>query len=110
MTGYDNEKIYCQFSSERSFTILERMPRSWRDKVFVKNGKLYSYNDHKLMVFDIRSGKRMRKLGHFVRTDFRIEDIAVLENGNILMCLRHKHKLLGSDVDKSYLYLLKDPQ
>jgi fumarate reductase subunit D len=109
VTGWDDENIYCKLSVKRPFTILERIPSSWNNRAFVKNGKLYAYSNNKLMVFDIRSGERIRKLGHFVRIDFRIKDIAVLENGNILMC-SHYYKLGVKYVAKHYLYLLKDPR
>ena len=111
---WDDEKIYCKFSSARPFTILESVtgaPRFSDDK-FVKNGKLYCYDDHTLMVFDIRSNRRIRKLGHFVRMYYDIYDIAVLEDGNILLCVRldQDQGLSTPDKQKYYLYLLKNPE
>jgi hypothetical protein len=114
VTRWDNEKVYCKFSGARPFTILEVMTASphYRYHTFVKNGKLYSNLNNTLLVFDIRSNRRIRKLGHFVRMNYDIEDIAVLENGNILLCV-----LWGSDFvrsrsneQKNYLYLLKNPE
>ena len=110
VTGWDDENIHCKFGIERTFTILERMLSSYNNHTFVKDGLLYNYTNNKLMAFDIRDAKRIRKLGHFVRTDFRIEDIAVLENGNILMCSRYYYEIGNKDIDRSYLYLLKDPR
>jgi hypothetical protein len=110
---WDDEKVYCKFSASRPFTILEIItdqPGSFSPK-FVKNGKLYCHEYQALMVFDIRSSGRIRKLGHFVRMDYHIEDIEVLENGNILLCLyRYQY---SDEVDSNkrwYLCLLKDPE
>ncbi len=113
VTRWDKENIYCRFSTVRSLTILEGMTGALeRRKAFVKNGRLYCSGDKTLLVFDIRSNRRIRKLGHFVRMNYDIEDIAVLENGNILLCV-----LWGSDFVRSrsnerkyYLYLLKNPE
>jgi hypothetical protein len=116
VTRWDDEKIYCRFSGARPFTILESVagaPRPYDDK-FVKNGKFYCYDDHTLMVFDIRSNHRIRKLGHFVRMDYDIRDMAVLEDGNILLCMRWYPEDFGVinrlNVEKYYLYLLKNPE
>lgn len=115
VTHWDDEKIYCKFSSSRPFTILESMTTSQRHNysAFVKNGKLYSLQNDTLMVFDVRSKSKIRKLGHFVRMDYDIEDMAVLENGNILLSVQWDpedfviNRLKGR---KYYLYLLKNPE
>ena len=110
---WDEEKIYCRFSNSRPFTILEVMTasRDYHYHPFVKNGKLYSNLNSTLMVFDVRSNRRIRKLGHFVRMDYGIYDMAVLENGNIVLCV-HWDPQLNKDrsKDKYYLYLLKNPE
>jgi ABC-type transport system involved in multi-copper enzyme maturation permease subunit len=114
VTHWDKEKVYCKFSAARPFTILEVMTTSthYSDGTFVKNGKLYSYQGDTLMVFDIRSNRRIRKLGHFVRMDYDIEDMAVLEDGNILLCVRRVQDSRKSSPNKRkwYLYLLKNPE
>jgi hypothetical protein len=112
VTSWDNEKVYCKFSAARPFTILEIMTRGDRfyNDNFVKNGKFYCRNNHTLMVFDVRSNSRIRKLGHFVRMDYYFEDLAVLEDGDILLSVRWVPEFLNrSDNMKYYLYLLKNP-
>ncbi len=43
--------------------------------------------------------------------DYDIEDIAVLEDGNILLCMRWGPEFFTrSDEQKNYLYLLKNPE
>jgi len=111
---WDDEKVYCRFSTSRPFTILEFVigkPKPFSPK-FVKNGKLYCYDDYTLLVFDIRSNRRIRKLGHFVRMDYNIEDMEVLEDGNILLCTRWDPGFVEdlSNGDKYNLYLLKTPE
>jgi hypothetical protein len=113
VTRWDDEKVYCRFSTSRPFTILEDVtgtPGPFNPK-FVKNGKLYCYDNHTLLVFDIRSNRRIRKLGHFVRMSYDIEDIAVLEDGNILLCVQWDPEFFArSNEQKNYLYLLKNPE
>jgi len=115
VTRWDDEKIYCRFSALRPYTILEVMTASphYNYHTFTKNGKLYSNLNNTLMVFDIRSNRRIRKLGHFVRMDYNIEDMEVLEDGNILLCVRWVPEDFGINrlnVEKYYLYLLKNPE
>jgi len=113
VTNWDDEKVYCRFSTSRPFTILEGMTRtSHFYRKFVKNGKLYCQEDKTLMVFDIRSNRRIRKLGHFVRMNYDIRDIAVLENGNILLYVSLDTNLGKNrpNQQKTYLYLLKNPE
>jgi hypothetical protein len=110
---WDDEKIYCKFSASRPYTILENITDrpGFYDPKFVKNGKLYCQGDNALMVFDIRSRGRIRKLGHFVRSDYGIADAAVLEDGNILLCI-YRYQDTGENNSTSrrwYLSLLKDP-
>ncbi len=114
VTGWDQEKIYCRSGVSRPFTILENVtgtPASY-DRKFVKNGKFYCYDYNTLLVFDIRSNRRIRKLGHFVRMDYNIQDIGVFENGNILLCTRWGPEYVRdlSEEQKNYLYLLKNPE
>ncbi|MHC4586465.1 MAG: hypothetical protein ACYS3N_18185 [Planctomycetota bacterium] len=110
---WDDENIYCQLSGTRPFTILEIMTgaaRFYNDK-FVKNGKLYCYDDHTLMIFDIRSNRRIRKLGHFVRMEYMIRDMAILEDGNILLCVEWNSDFFTRPEEQEYyLYLLKNPE
>jgi len=114
ITRWDDEKIYCKFSALRPFTILEVVtdPPIHRSPNFVKNGKFYCYNYHNLMVFDIRSNRRIRKLGHFVRMDYQIDDMVVLKNGNMLLCVQWNPQFTKdrSKEEKNYLYLLKNPE
>jgi len=113
VTHWDKEKVYCKFSAARPFTILEVMTTShYSDGTFVKNGKLYSFLNDALMVFDIRSNRRIRRLGHFVRMNYEIEDMAVLEDGKILLCVRRVQDPRKSSPNKRkwYLYLLENPQ
>ncbi|HUV62460.1 MAG TPA: hypothetical protein VMW24_01110 [Sedimentisphaerales bacterium] len=110
---WDQENIYCKFSSARPFTILEGIAGTPdRGQAFVERGSLYCCGYDTLLVFDIRSESRIRKLGHFVRMDYRIEDIAVLNDGNILLCTEWERNFSRSDPakrKKSYLCLLKNP-
>lgn len=116
VTRWDDEKIYCKFSALRPFTILEVVtdPPGHRSPNFVKNGKFYCYDYHNLMVFDIRSNRRIRKLGHFVRMDYQIDDMVVLENGNMLISVQWNPENFGINrlkkEDRYYLYLLKNPE
>ena len=115
VTGWDDQKIYCKFSSTRPFTILEVITASshYNKGTFVKNGKLYSNLNNTLMVFDIRSSRRIRKLGHFVRMDYDIEDMEVLGDGNILLCVQRNLEDFAkshSNENKYYLYLLQNPE
>jgi hypothetical protein len=114
VTDWDHEKIYCRLGVSRPFTILEGVTRTPApyDQIFVKKGKLYFYGENTLLVFDIRSNRRIRKLGHFVRMDYRIQDIGVFEDGNILLCMRWGPEYVRdpSEEQKNYLYLLKNPE
>jgi len=110
---WDNENIYCKFITARPFTILECLTDSFHsNNAFVKSGKLYCYNYNTLLVLDTRSKHKIRKLGHFVRMDYAIEDIAVLENDNILL-LMHWTQNFGKSPNnqskKRYLCLLENP-
>jgi hypothetical protein len=114
VTRWDKEEIYCSFSSSRPFTILETMTtQNYNYNYFVRNGKIYSSKNDTLMVFDIRSSDRIRKLGHFVRMDYAIEDIAVLENDDILLLIRWTQnfaKSPNSQSKKRHLFLLENPE
>ena len=115
---WDDEFVYCQYNNSRHFTFLEQMFDSIHgsDNYFVKDGKLYAHNDSKLMIFDLRSN-RIRKLGHFERLSesFRINDIEVSHNSNIIMqSLIRKHIVTPQNnrdwTNDSSLYLLKNPE
>ena len=113
VTRWDEENIYCKFSTARPFTILERMSLSSgpHDRKFVKNQKLYVQEDQQLMVFDVRSDRKIRKLGHFYRMDCYIEDVAVLDDGKLLLCAWwNKHGRRGRREETRYLYLLENPE
>jgi len=112
VTRWDEKKIYCKFASARPFTILESIGGLFFDETFVKGGNLYCCGKGTLLVFDIRSDRKIRKLGHFVRMDYSIEDIEVLDDGDILLCLRWDRNLSRSDPAKpeqDYLCLLENP-
>ena len=116
ITKWDNEKIECRLRDYRSFTLLERaLGDTWYFdfKNFVRDGKLYTYDRHSLMVFDIRSD-RIRKLGHYFQPG-AIEDIKVLDDGNILLLLsEYRHKNWKPAIDRlehwGTLQLLENPQ
>lgn len=115
VTDSDHENIYCQLKTRRPLTTLEaNLGDIYSPDVFVKDGKLYCPGFHALMVFDVRSGNRIRKLGHFVRMDYYIEDIEILNDGRILLCLHWEHNLRIKDWDnperKRYLCLLENPE
>ncbi|MBN1972886.1 MAG: hypothetical protein JW787_04560 [Sedimentisphaerales bacterium] len=104
--------IKCRLKESRQSTFLEGLTKQRMNKTFVKNGKLYCVADNTLMVFDIHPDKGIRKLGHFVRLDYRIEDMAVLEDGNMVLHLRWDHLFSPAnsvEKEKNYLYLLKGP-
>ncbi|MDH4201929.1 MAG: hypothetical protein OEV87_03465 [Phycisphaerae bacterium] len=85
--GWDDKFIQCEIKDYRAFTVLEHMvDDTWKYKsqYFIKDGILYTYANKSLVVFDIRSD-RIRKLGHYIRPK-QIEDIEVLDNGDILLC------------------------
>jgi len=112
VTRWDQDRVYCRFSTARPFTILESIGGLYFRGTFVKGGNLYCYGQGTLLVFDISSNRRIRKLGHFVRMDYNIEDIVVLDDGNILLSMRWERNFSRSDPDKpqkSYLCLLKNP-
>ena len=113
MIRWNDKFIQCELKDRRPFTILEGITGDtwkYRSRYFVKDGKLYTYDDKSLMVFDIRSG-RIRKLGHYVRPK-QIEDIEVLDDGNILLLLRDYYMRLPhpeNQEQRGYLELLKNP-
>ena len=111
VTGWDENNIHCELKTSRPLTILEGITgASYSRQTFVKNGKLYCWDNSSLMVFDIRSSRGFRKLGHFVRMDYSFEDIAVLNDGNILLYMRWNRNLSNFDKPgKNFLCLLKNP-
>lgn len=108
VTRWDDEKIYCSRSAVRPFTIMERMVGGEAYGGFVKNGQLYLRGESKLMVYDVRHARRIRKTGHFARMNSYVGDIEVLENGNILVLVHDRQK---RDVDSYHraVYLLENP-
>ena len=113
---WDDDKIHCRFGTARPYTILERMSQSFgpNDRTFVTGQKLYVQEGQQLMVFDLRSDRKIRKLGHFFRMDCHIEDVAVLEDGRLILCaLWNKWNRRFGRVRREetrYLYLLENPQ
>lgn len=113
---WDEENIYCRLRDQRPFMFLEQMfgQLGDRDTYFVRDGKLYAYEYQKLSVFDVRSN-RIRKLGHFQRIteDYFIQDMELLDDGNILLCCVWERYPGHSGRDyllKWYLKLLKNPE
>jgi len=109
---WDQDNIYCKFIAARPFTILETiMGRLYSGEAFVKGGNLYCRGKDTLLVFDVRSSHRIRKLGHFVRMSCVIEDFAVLDDGRILLYLwRDKDLGIGGRYHQQrYLCLLENP-
>jgi hypothetical protein len=111
---WNQEEIFCERHSYRPFTWLEEFRR--HEPHFVKHGRLYAYSWDRLMVFDLRSARGVRKLGHFQRLqrDFRISDVLPEENGNILL-FRERWHFIESDIEKNSeyfkdIYLLKAPR
>ncbi len=119
----DDEFIYCKLAARRPFTILELMRpiRIYTDSYFIKNGNMYLKTQTPgLMVFDVRSKGKIRKVGHFVRALYGFEDWEVLDNGDIFMCLSMWVKTGHTEptdsyyrdngfVRKTYLCLLENP-
>ncbi|MHC4526195.1 MAG: hypothetical protein ACYSU8_11790, partial [Planctomycetota bacterium] len=113
---WDDKLIKCELKDIRPFTILESMTGDmWKygNQYFVKNGKLYVYDDKSIMIFDIRSD-RIRKLGHYVRPK-EIEDIEVLDDGNILLVSHDRYEHVSyqgesGSVSVGKLQLLKNPE
>jgi len=116
VTGWDEENIYCKFSASRPFTILEGMTgKFYFHDAFVMDGNLYCCWKDTLLVFDVRSSRRIRKVGHFVRMSCSIDDIEILDDGRILLSLLRvwRDKNIGSRSryqQKGYLCLLENPR
>ena len=115
VTRWDDEKIYCRFSVARPFTALETVVSQYggpSDRLFVQDQKLYVTQDQQLMVFDIRSDRRIRKVGHFARMDCRVEDIAVLDDHRLLLCAWLNAGPAGRNTygEQRHLYLLENPK
>lgn len=114
VTHWDDKKVYYKLSASRPFTPLERLTRDRNfsfHKKFVKGGKIYFFVKDTLLVFDLRSPRGIRKLGHFVKMGCEIQDIEVLDDGRILLCAWQKDlNIKGHLSQKRYLYLLEDPE
>jgi hypothetical protein len=112
VTRWDQENIYCRLSAARPCTILEGVTTggiTFFNRHFVENGILYCFRDDTLMVFDIRSNHRIRKLGHFVRMNYTIEELAVFDDGRMLLSVINYRERDEYDRPKAYLYLLENP-
>jgi len=111
---WDEEKVYCRFASARPFTILEGMTGTSYSgySTLVEDGRLYCHGSNTLLVFDVRSSSRIRKLGHFVRMDCHIDDMSILDDSNILLSARWTVSSKGgrSRERKKFVYLLKNPE
>lgn len=114
---WNDKSIICEPKGTRPFTILERaFGDTWKYEYrnFVQDGKLYTYADRSLVVFDIRSD-RIQKLGHYVQPK-QIEDIEVSEDGNILVLMHDDYEHLPRSEDHGilgifgHLRLLKNPE
>lgn len=108
--GWDEEKISCQYRDTRASLI---GGFSWGESYFVRDNRLYMFSRNKLMVFDVLTDRRIRKLGHFQRfsDQFGFGDIAVEENGNVVLFSNpHGHIAEGRLLRAmSTIYLLKAP-
>jgi hypothetical protein len=111
----ENESVIFKRLDGRRFTILETLFGSvfayWGNPQFIQDGKLYLSSGNTLMVFDV-AGPRIRKLGHFQRVSYKyaIEDVKVVENGNILLLSRYDVGQ-GEDLKRTcILQLLKNPE
>ncbi|MCE5186562.1 MAG: hypothetical protein LLF76_10595 [Planctomycetaceae bacterium] len=111
---WDDKNVWCRFVERRPFTLLETLfggSFGYNDWQFVKNGKLYVYGNHKLLVFDIRSG--IRKLGHFERISEtgNIEDVAVVGDAYILLSHYGDFRKYQGGYARAFdLYLLENPE
>jgi hypothetical protein len=112
VSKHDDKTVHYKNTAVREDTILERVTQtSWQYDTFVRDGRLYASNDHELLVFDIRSGDGIRKLGHFVRGQATIEDVDVFDDGNIMVVLAGEKRInkRGDRKNKYTLTLLKKP-
>lgn len=114
-----NETVIFKRRDERPFTVLETLfggryghgAGYMMAPHFIHDGKLYSCSYNRLMVFDV-AGPRIRKLGHFERVSntYGIEDVKVVENGNILL-LSEYDEGQGEGLKRTvFLQLLKNPE
>lgn len=110
---WDEKQVYARLVHERPYVAWEKM-FGWisaYDDHFIRDGKLYSHSQDKLMVFDV-GAKRIRKLGHYERLSqkYSIRAIEVDANGNILMLSQHEEGQ-GEDLKRTrFLQLLKNPE
>ena len=113
----ETETVIFKRRDERPFTVLEtlfggRYGYGYRtDPHFICDGKLYSRSYNRLMVFDV-AGPRIRKLGHFERVSntYGIEDVEVVENGNILLLSTYDEGQGEGFKRTVFLQLLKNPE
>lgn len=111
---WDQKVIRCQQLYERRLNWLEASIRHFSH--FVENGKLYTYTDKMVMVFDLRSPHGIRKLGHFQRLhqNFNIQSIRIDGQDNLFVfSVRHESERIGDEWKHHRYYtvhLLKDPK
>lgn len=111
---WDQESMRCRLHSTRHYNWWEPFHQS--QPHFVRDGKFYTYGWDRLLVFDLRSKRGLRKLGHFQRLhrDFHISQVLVVEDGNILLFNeRWKPIEIGGQRDHERfldIILLKNPQ
>jgi len=111
ITRWDDEKVYCQLTASRPFTALERLTGfQGYCRIIVQDLTLYAYFRGELMVFDIRTTGKIRKLGHFVRNRSEIMRIEVLRNGDILMMRGWEDRFSDANLDRFFLTLLENPR
>lgn len=113
VTRWDENWIYYKTTAARDFTMLESAAHNDHYTTFtlVRDGRLYVYNTSQLLVFDIQSSNRIRKLGHFVRKQSVIRDVEVLDDGNIVVALEGEERInkRGYERNRYTLTLLKKP-
>ena len=106
----DDGLIRGYLRDERAFSLLEQHGGNWFRRRWLQDGQLYLQAEHRIMVFDV-SGPRIRKLGHYERYAHSIEDMKVLDNGDILLLSRSEEGPGSQDYqDQFYLQLLKNPK
>ena len=84
------------------------LPRAWTGKLMSLTQVLVPFQDAATATADMLADRGIRKLGHLQRfsNSFHIEDLAVEENGNILLL---SSQARNPYPPKSTLYLLKSP-
>lgn len=112
MMHFANETAYFELTGVRPVTVFERIGEEWGYgyNTIVRDGRMYVHNDKQLLVFDIHSRRRIRKIGHFVRLHQKICQVLLLDSGDILLIMQQElHSREGLDRCDAYLCLLKAP-